>query len=108
MLCRSYIQHLCEEINDIIQEAGQASVTDLSRNFSLPINFLLEVLMCVHAHGYQYMYMLYMHLETSCLGSSMAEHPSAEQSYEFKSHLRQLILGGNLWCCWVGLCCLNC
>jgi hypothetical protein len=36
------MHHLCEEINDLIQEAGQASLTDLSRNFNLPYNFLLE------------------------------------------------------------------
>ena len=35
--------HLCEEINDTIQEAGHASVADLSRNFGLPMNFLIEV-----------------------------------------------------------------
>lgn len=40
---RSYMKRLCEEINDIIQEAGQASIADLSRNFGLPINFLTEV-----------------------------------------------------------------
>ena len=43
VLCRSYMQYLCEEINDIIQEEGQASVADLSKNYNLPINFLMQV-----------------------------------------------------------------
>ena len=34
---------LCEETNDIIQETGQASLADLSRNFNLPIKYLMEV-----------------------------------------------------------------
>ena len=37
------MQHLCEEIGDIIEETGEASLADLSRNFSLPINFLVKV-----------------------------------------------------------------
>lgn len=37
------MQHLCEEISDLVQETGQASLADLSRNFNLPINFLMKV-----------------------------------------------------------------
>ena len=37
------MQRLCEEINDMVQEAGQVSLADLSRNFNLPINILVEV-----------------------------------------------------------------
>ena len=37
------MQHLCEEISDLVEETGQASLADLSRNFNLPINFLIKV-----------------------------------------------------------------
>ena len=40
---REYMQRLCEEIDDLIEVTGQASLADLSRNFSLPINFLAKV-----------------------------------------------------------------
>lgn len=41
--CRDYIDALCEEINDSLQESGQMNVADISKSFSLPNNFLLEV-----------------------------------------------------------------
>ncbi len=34
---------LCEEVNETLQEVGQVSIGDLSRNFSLPNDFLMEV-----------------------------------------------------------------
>ena len=43
LFSRSYIDRLCEEINDTLQEAGQVSIADLSRNLGLPTDFLLEV-----------------------------------------------------------------
>ena len=42
-LFRSYIDALCEEINDTLQEAGQMMVADLSKNFALPNSFLVQV-----------------------------------------------------------------
>lgn len=45
VLCmfRSYIKAMCEEINDTLQEVGQIAVADLSKNFGLPNDFLMEV-----------------------------------------------------------------
>ena len=47
MLCvcylRGYIDALCEEINDSLQECGQMNVADISKSFALPNSFLLEV-----------------------------------------------------------------
>lgn len=42
-ILRNYIDALCEEINDSLQESGQMNVTDISKNFALPNSFLLEV-----------------------------------------------------------------
>ena len=38
---------MCEEISDALHEIGQMSVAELSKNFSLPNSFLLEVRICV-------------------------------------------------------------
>ncbi len=40
---RGYLDTLCEEINDNLQEMGQLDVSQLSKTFSLPNDFLLEV-----------------------------------------------------------------
>ena len=40
---RSYMNRLCEELNDTLQEVGQLSVATLSKNFGLPNDFLVEV-----------------------------------------------------------------
>lgn len=40
---RSYLDHLAEEVNDTLQESGQVLIAELSRNFGLPLNFLVEV-----------------------------------------------------------------
>ena len=37
------MQRLCEEINDTVQESGQVSVAELSKNLGLPNSFLVEV-----------------------------------------------------------------
>ena len=42
-LDRVYVDSLCEEINDSLQENGQISVADISKSFALPNSFLLEV-----------------------------------------------------------------
>lgn len=42
-LFRAYIDALCEEINDTLQEVGQMMVADLSKNFALPNSFLMQV-----------------------------------------------------------------
>ena len=42
-LYRSYVSALCEEVNETLQEVGQVAIADLSRNFGLPNNFLMEV-----------------------------------------------------------------
>lgn len=34
---------LCEEVNDTLQEVGQIVISDLSRNFALPNDFLMQV-----------------------------------------------------------------
>ena len=34
---------MCEEINDTLQEVGQMIVADISKNFGLPNDFLMEV-----------------------------------------------------------------
>jgi hypothetical protein len=39
---RSYMEHLCEEVNDLVEEAGQASLAELSKSLGLPINFLIK------------------------------------------------------------------
>lgn len=44
---RMYIDALCEEINDSLQENGQMSVADISKSFALSNTFLLEVSMCM-------------------------------------------------------------
>ena len=48
---RGYIHHLCDEINDTLQEVGQMSITDLSTSFGLPMDFILEVR--PHDQGFQ-------------------------------------------------------
>ncbi len=40
---RGYLDTLCEEINDNLQEMGQLDVSQLSKTFTLPYDFLLEV-----------------------------------------------------------------
>lgn len=40
---RMYLEKMCEEINDTLQEAGQLTVSDLTKEFGLPTAFLLEV-----------------------------------------------------------------
>lgn len=42
-----YIDALCEEINDSLQENGQMSVADISKSFALSNTFLLEVSICM-------------------------------------------------------------
>ena len=46
-LFRAYIDALCEEINDTLQEVGQMMVADLSKNFALPNSFLMQVCTCM-------------------------------------------------------------
>ena len=50
------MQRLCREINDTVQEAGQVSVADLSKNFGLPNKFLVEVIFCVYVVLYVLQY----------------------------------------------------
>ena len=45
LTCRRYIDDLCEEINDNLQEVGQMNVADISKSFALPNNFILEVIL---------------------------------------------------------------
>ena len=45
LLFRSYIDALCEEVNETLQEVGQVAISDLSKNFGLPNDFLIEVSM---------------------------------------------------------------
>ena len=42
-LNRSYLDQLAEEVNDTLQESGQVLMAELSRNFGLPLKFLVEV-----------------------------------------------------------------
>ena len=44
VMCRTYLAQMCEEINDTLQEAGQLTVSDLTKEFGLPTAFLLEVI----------------------------------------------------------------
>ena len=45
LFLRSYMDCLCEEVNDTLQEVGQMSIATLSKNFGLPNDFLVEVRM---------------------------------------------------------------
>lgn len=40
---RSYLDAMCEEVNDALHEIGQMNVAELSKSFLLPNTFLLEV-----------------------------------------------------------------
>ena len=40
---RNYLDRAAEEINEALQDAGQLSVTELSKTFNLPSEFLLSV-----------------------------------------------------------------
>ena len=40
---RNYLDRAAEEINEALQESGQLSVTELSKTFNLPSEFLLSV-----------------------------------------------------------------
>lgn len=53
LLFRAYIDALCEEINDTLQEVGQMMVADLSKNFALPNSFLMQVCIAwmIHSNG---------------------------------------------------------
>ena len=73
------MHHLCEEINDLIQEAGQASLTDLSRNFNLPYNFLLEVHLCTCMCTF--VYATYMHVLTNVCICIRTYHIKAVEMY---------------------------
>eukprot|EP00731_Ephydatia_muelleri_P035885 Em0174g4a len=42
LMSRMYLEKMCEEINDTLQEAGQLTVSDLTKEFGLPTAFLLE------------------------------------------------------------------
>ena len=37
------MHRLCDEINDTLQEVGQMTIADLSKDFGLPMDFVLEV-----------------------------------------------------------------
>lgn len=41
--CSTYLDHLAEEVNDKLQEAGLISVAELCKNYDLPGDFLSEV-----------------------------------------------------------------
>lgn len=43
VVCSTYLDHLAEEVNDKLQEAGLISVADLCKNYDLPGDFLSEV-----------------------------------------------------------------
>ena len=43
LLCRAYVDALLEEIGDTLQEMGQMAVADLSKNFGLPNEFIMQV-----------------------------------------------------------------
>lgn len=42
LMNRMHLEKMCEEINDTLQEAGQLTVSDLTKEFGLPTAFLLE------------------------------------------------------------------
>lgn len=42
LMNRTYLEKMCDEINDTLQEAGQLTVSDLTKEFGLPTGFLLE------------------------------------------------------------------
>lgn len=43
LVCSTYLDHLAEEVNDKLQEAGLISVAELCKNYDLPGDFLSEV-----------------------------------------------------------------
>ncbi|EDV25034.1 uncharacterized protein TRIADDRAFT_25797 [Trichoplax adhaerens] len=54
LIDRDYIDRLAEEINDILQESGQISVSELGKTFNLPTDFLqtnIEKRMGIYIHG---------------------------------------------------------
>eukprot|EP00795_Rhopilema_esculentum_P017681 gene17681-9336_t len=44
LIDHDYLERAAEEINEALQDAGQISVTDLSKTFNLPAEFLLTVI----------------------------------------------------------------
>lgn len=42
-LNRNYLDQVAEDINDFLQESGQISIAELSKKFTFPTDFLLEV-----------------------------------------------------------------
>ena len=40
---RTYVEALCEEINDLLQDQGQVTIADLTKTYDLPAEFLSEV-----------------------------------------------------------------
>lgn len=43
VVCSTYLDHLAEEVNDKLQEAGLISIAELCKNYDLPGDFLSEV-----------------------------------------------------------------
>lgn len=43
--CRDYIERLAEEINDKLQEQGQITIAELTKQYDLPADFLSEVML---------------------------------------------------------------
>jgi hypothetical protein len=43
---RSYVESLALEANDMLQEAGYLTISELCNAFDLPFDFLLEVRAC--------------------------------------------------------------
>ena len=41
---RDYLDRTAEEINEALQETGQAVIADAAKTFKLPTDFMLEVL----------------------------------------------------------------
>ena len=39
----SYLDSICEEINDKLEEAGQISIADLTKHYDLPGDFMYDV-----------------------------------------------------------------
>ena len=40
---RGYLSKMADEVNDMLQSAGHVVVSELSRQFNLPMDFLVEV-----------------------------------------------------------------
>lgn len=54
-VCSTYLDHLAEEMNDRLQEAGMINIAELCKAYDLPGDFLTEVSnssACLYLHVY--------------------------------------------------------